>query len=130
MADHRSRPLDPDHTFVALATGHENMQQYQSFPDRILRGEYMPAAVADDLVGLLLRLQTLLARVSIASLGPIELASGDRFADAELALKIVLADVDHLLDLVDHCDVHVSTDRWESATIDLRSLVLTIADHS
>ena len=106
------------------------MQNYLAFPDRILHGPRMPAGTADELVGLLLRLQTLLDQVSVASLRPVDLDSGDRIDDAELALKIVLADVEHLLDLGDLCQQHVSADRWERVTGDLRELMLTIAAHA
>ena len=104
------------------------MQPFQGLPDRALRGIYVPAAVADELTGLLLRLQALLAETSIEALGPLPLPGGYGVADADLALKLVLADVEHLIDLADYCNAQVSVARWEHVTDDLRYLVLTVAD--
>ncbi|MDP8922069.1 MAG: hypothetical protein M3O34_04235 [Chloroflexota bacterium] len=63
---------------------------------------------------------------SLEGLGPVRLENGARFADVELALRIALADVDHLFDLADLSHRQVSAQRWEEATRELRGLVLTI----
>lgn len=103
------------------------MHQHQALPDRILSGAYMPVGVADELTGLLIRLRSLMADTSIEALGPVTLAGGETFDDTELGLKIVLADLDHLLDLADRPGRHVGADRWERVTRELRSVVLSIA---
>ena len=103
------------------------MHQYQRFPERIMRGAYIPVAAADDLTGLLLRLKALMSETQMETLGPIRLENGAWFDDTELALKVVLSDVDHLLDLADLNHRQVSAARWQQTTDDLRSIVMSIA---
>ena len=60
---------------------------------------------------------------ALAGLGPITLAAG-LFADAELAGRILLADLDHLSTLPEHTGRPAAPDRWARLADDLRLLLL------
>jgi len=103
------------------------MEQHHGLSDRVMRGAYVPVGLADELIGLLLRLQALAAATNIEAVGPIRPPGSRGLLDAGLAVVLVLNDVDHLLDLADHCNVQVGADRWQQVTDDVRNLVLTLA---
>jgi hypothetical protein len=73
---------------------------------------------------LVAELQARLEGGTLAGLGPVMLASGPMH-DAELAGRVLLADLDHLDTLAEHTGAPPDPERWALLTDDLHALLLT-----
>jgi len=75
---------------------------------------------------LVAELQARLDDGALVGLGPVTLASG-LFPDAELAGRVLLADLDHLGTLAEHTGSPAGSERWALLTDDLHLLLLTLS---
>ena len=89
-------------------------------PAQTLRA--VPLAVTSEVLPLVGEFRTRLERGELARRGRVELPSWRTLVDAELATRVVLADVDHLNYLAEHRKRPVSAARWEAAVAELRHL--------
>ena len=82
----------------------------------------VPLAVTSEVLPLVSELRTRLERGELARRGRVELPSWRTLVDAELAARVVLADVDHLNYLAEHRKRPVSAACWAAAAAELRHL--------
>ena len=95
-------------------------QVWYDVPAHSLR--VVPLAVTSEVLPLVAELRTRLERGELARRGRVELPSWRTLVDAEVATRVVLADVDHLHYLSEHRKRPVSAARWELAVAELRHL--------